>query len=95
MIYSVWQPSTHTYKYYEDSVGFSDQGPKPSVRGGVSIGSAPGEISWKLPSDAKAIGEGTEAKGVVVHPNAGGLNLSLSSIIGLSLVGYGLYRIFT
>jgi hypothetical protein len=67
MIYSVWQPGSHVYRYYDVSEKFADDVPTPRRSGKSPIGAAPEEISWQLPPGAQAIGSGPEAKGVVVH----------------------------
>lgn len=75
MIYSVWQPDKHVYKYYQDNLGIADDGPTPTIRSKTKLGCAPCDASWKLPPNAIYKGIGPDAKGVVIHP--GGSNFSL------------------
>ena len=70
MFYSVWKPDRQVYLYYEDSKGVSDDGPTPSKFNLSKLGNAPSEISWRLPIDAKSIGSGAKARGVVIHPES-------------------------
>ena len=90
MVYSVWRPTHHLYDYYQDAQGISDEGPKPAVHSNNKIGNAPSEISWKLPTNAKKVGTGSKAKGIVIH-----LNNELSKIpcFVWPIAGYVLYRI--
>ena len=93
MIYSVWEPSRQRYKYYQDTQGVSDEPPIPSKKG-RALGAAPGEISWRVPKDAKYTGVGVKAQGVVVHPdNLGDFDLGNSvSIVLMLSAGYLLWK---
>lgn len=96
MIYSVWRPNYQVYEYYRDSLGVSaDDGPNPKLKSKDRLGATPGDVSWKIPKNVVKIGNGPEAKGVVVHPTATGDILdSRFPIVGLLLVAYGLYKFY-
>lgn len=93
MIYSVWQPGSHIYRYYDVPEQFADDTPSPRRSGQSPIGAAPEEISWQLPATAPAepVGSGPEPKGVVVHTlpkRPGGGAPSLGSFESLNAVNW-------
>lgn len=95
MVYSKWRPDLQHYEYYQDSLGVSDDGPIPKAKGVSQYGAALGDISWKLPAGVKYVGTGTQAKGIVVHPNAtSGFDFNLPAL-GLLIIAFGVYKLLT
>lgn len=92
MIYSVWNPASQKYAYYEVSEAHADDVPTPACRGKTSLGCAPAELTWTLPAGARPMGEGDHARGVVVHPSGGGAlsGFTDSPLSSLLLVGVGI-----
>jgi hypothetical protein len=91
MIYSVWQPGAHIYRYYDVPEKFADDVPTPRRTSKSPIGVAPEEISYQLPAGAVATGSGAEAKGVVVHTlpsRPGGGAPALGSFESLNAVNW-------
>ena len=71
MIYSVWVPGERRYDYYSVGELIEDDTPAPKFKSSPSkIGYAPGQATWELPKEARAVGSGPRARGVVVHPGA-------------------------
>jgi hypothetical protein len=97
MIYSVWDNDNQRYKYFSVGEARNDDGPTPRKRGGSPIGYSPEEVSWTLPPNAKLIGAGVDAKGVVVHPSNGGSSLDgigdivSSPLVLVAIAAIGLY----
>jgi hypothetical protein len=91
MIYSVWQPGSHVYRYYDVPEQYADDVPTPRRSGKSPIGAAPEEISWRLPASAQPVGSGEAPKGVVVHTlpsRPGGGAPSLGSYESLNAVNW-------
>lgn len=89
MIYSVWNPAARLYHYYEDNKPPTATPPTPSHLKGQpnELGWASDKASWKLPSGAKQIGTGQQARGMVATSDfdVGGLPW------GLILAGVGIW----
>lgn len=75
MIYSVWNPGTRKYAYYTTAEGHKDDVPEPAVRCKTKLGCAPSDIAWRLPANARKLGVGEDARGIVVHPSGGASGL--------------------
>jgi hypothetical protein len=75
MIYSVWNPGTRKYAYYTTAEGHKDDVPEPAVRCKTKLGCSPNDIAWTLPANARKLGVGEDARGIVVHPSGGSSGL--------------------
>lgn len=96
MIYSVYNYTTRTYDYYEGSGPKGAHAGKPPltlVRS--ALGATPEQAAWKVPADAKKVGEGQMPKGRVA--TLGGLSGmtedSVSSLLVVGALGYLAWRI--
>lgn len=70
MIFSVWNPDTKLFTYYESPVRKGDgmpAMPKHLPRDRNGIGVAPEDAAWNLPGNAVRIGEGMQAKGTIAR----------------------------
>lgn len=96
MLYSVWKPELGLYEYYQDGKHVLDEQPTPKIRNKTKLGVTLSDASWKLPSGAKNVGSGTNAKGIIVHPSSLGdwdlAGPSLIYIAGLAIGAWFLYR---
>lgn len=63
MMYSVWNPSTRRYDYYESSRGTPEHAPAPRHLRAQGMGATPDESGWPVPRDARRVGSGEEARG--------------------------------
>ncbi len=96
MIYSVWSHANRRYDYFQTPTRTEDtNAPKPSHLGHDTLGLAPEEAAWPLPSGAKFIGSGKYPKGMIASKSSGGLGLGLIPDFTLdNLVLYGALGFF-
>jgi hypothetical protein len=72
VIYSVWNQGRRGYDYYETSEPARANAPMPRhVGGGSSLGIVPDALAWPLPSDAREIGFGPLARGLIAEKKDG------------------------
>lgn len=85
MIFSRWRPDTGGYDYFDSPstrYGLGDDLPVPRLPRTSSLGTASTDIGRLIPDDAKPIGSGPLARGMVAPMNKSGLTglgLDLSS----------------
>lgn len=78
MTYSVYDPTTRLYTYYQGSGPKGSHAGSPRVRGKTALGAAPTMASWPLPADAVKVGEGAMPRGRIA-----------ARVSGLALLGLG------
>lgn len=97
MIYSVWKPLEKKYAYYESLGADADiLQPMPTHLKKSSpfpIGWDPDAAAWKLPSNAKPIGTGAAARGMIATTGSGALGdfFEEPSLLQLALLGAAIY----
>lgn len=94
MRFSVWNPGTRAYDYY-DAPGNSR-----SVHAGApprspssSLGATTDEAAWPLPADAVKSGSGEQPEGRIASRNAGKFTIDVPSMIIYGVLGYAIWRI--
>jgi hypothetical protein len=99
MIYSVWKPAQEQYQYYQ-TLGNDVKQPMPGhLRCCDPRGVVPEAAAWPLPADAKLIGAGPRAKGMIATVDRalalGDFSLDSSWVVigGLIAAAYGLYKV--
>jgi len=101
MIFSVYDPETRRFRYYEGKGQLAARmfAPHPSFRIQHPLGMSPEEAAFPLPPNAKLIGEGPRAKGVIAscasRQGLGAiLGASRSTFVGVlaGWLGYQLLR---
>lgn len=66
MRYSVWNSQQRLYDYYESaSVPTTTNAPKPQHLSSRTLGATVEQAAWPLPSDARKVGQGELAVGMV------------------------------
>jgi hypothetical protein len=99
MLYSVWRPELKQYDYYAAQPALGDvyNPPPRQLRSHGELGLTPDEAAWPLPGDAKRVGQGVLARGMVATLNRGALGsfelTSTVGMLGLVLAAYGLWRV--
>ena len=86
VVYSVWEPSTKTWSYYDGSEAKLEPARGPSS----DLGVAPEDALPRLPFGASKIGAGTEARGIVA---TNGVQIPVMKWGLFALAAYGLWRI--
>lgn len=95
MLYSVWDPSARSYDYYQTAAAAPTAPPDPTHLERKALGLATEEAAWPLPSDARWVGRGAVARGVVAAKRgalgsfAGG---KTAPAIGFALAAWLLWR---
>lgn len=87
MTYSVFQPKTGMYTYYQSATT-----PRVSHNGGGPLGLTPEQAAHALPPGARKIGSGQTAKGVIAQ---GGIEIPAPNWLiagGLLVAGFLLLR---
>jgi hypothetical protein len=94
MLYSVYNPQTSAYDYYQAS-GDADALPSPKHLRPKELGVPVTQAGWPLPPDARWVGRGDIAKGQVATPlGDAGLSSSTNTLALVALLGaaYLLWR---
>ena len=76
MIFSRWRPDTGGYDYLDSPstrYGLGDDLPVPRLTNTTNLGVASTDIGRPIPSDAKLVGSGPLARGMVAPMNKSGL----------------------
>lgn len=94
MIYSVWEPGSRSYDYYQTPNAPPSAPVDPRHLRARELGTAPEDAAWPLPDGAKWVGRGRMAKGTVARKGglgdfAGG---NLLPVVGFGLAAYLLWR---
>lgn len=76
MIYSRWRPDTGGYDYFEtdERYALADDLPTPGFFGGSPIGVASVLCGRKIPANARPVGSGKVARGVIAPIDRSGLS---------------------
>jgi hypothetical protein len=100
MIFSRWRPDTGGYDYFDSPstrYGLGDDLPVPNLPKTSPLGVASTDIGRSVPSDARLVGSGPLARGMVAPMNKSGLKgLGLDfttsgwKFVGAVLAGVGL-----
>jgi hypothetical protein len=62
--YSVWNPATRAYDYYQAHGPAATHAPNPpAVAGSSELGATPDEAAWRLPPGARKVGTGELPRG--------------------------------
>lgn len=96
MTYSVWNPTTATYDYYEAPARAADAAPPAPYIRGDKIGASPEQAAWPLPGGARKVGKGPLPRGMIAKtgsglsglgflPDFGSLNLVVLAVGGFFL----------
>jgi hypothetical protein len=101
MTYSVWDPISGTYQYYQTPQDGKLEHDVPKARHlstSSKVGITPEQAAWPLPANAKRIGTGKTAKGMIAQ-KPGGLAMGDTLIGGIgvgtfAIVGVLLYFAF-
>jgi hypothetical protein len=95
MRYSVWNPGTLEFDYYEGPGAETTNAVKPAHLKARTLGATVDQAAWPLPSDAVRVGAGPLAVGRVavakrfgLGDDGGGKNLSLVKAGLLAFAGY-------
>lgn len=76
MIFSRWRPDTGGYDYFDSPstrYGLGDDLPVPHPPKATSLGAASTDIGREIPPDARLIGSGPTARGMIAPMNKSGL----------------------
>lgn len=64
VIYSVWNPATRSYDYWQATERTGTHAPNPApMIGSSELGATPEEAAWRLPAHARRIGSGDLPRG--------------------------------
>jgi len=76
VIYSVYRPETGVYDYYETPEQTA-KNPDPQFLTGrgatAALGLSSTDAGWQLPGNARKVGEGKQARGMIATRNGGSL----------------------
>jgi hypothetical protein len=62
--YSVWNPATRSYDYWQAHGKAATHAPNPPViTGSTELGATPDEAAWRLPLGARRVGSGELPRG--------------------------------
>lgn len=102
MIYSVYNPTSKTYDYYEGpGPGGTHAGTPPIARGRNALGATPEQASWKVPAGAKRVGRGPVARGRIAElgglssfglGDVGDIAANPLAFAALAVAGYFMYK---
>jgi hypothetical protein len=93
-LYSVWNPQTAAYDYYE-APGDAAAVPNPKHLRQKDLGTSVTASGWPLPAGARWVGRGDTAKGQISTPLAGAddtMVIQLWPWLPLALGAYFLWR---
>lgn len=98
MTYSVWDPASRMYDYYATPAAAKDVEVPSSkhLRGDTPIGLPAEGAAWPLPANAKRIGRGRIAKGMIASrggsalsgPTDSVMNLGVGALVAIGVVLY-------
>lgn len=90
MIYSIWNPGTRRFDYYETPAQMRRSNvEKPSHLGPHNLGATPEQAAWPLPDHAVQVGSGPEARGRVAYAKGSLGDGSLGDVTPRRLLGLG------
>ena len=94
MIYSVWDPQRHVYKYYQGPTLPYGDVPAPRHLQPTALGVSAEDAAWPLPGNARPIGEGQEPRGMIAMAGSGTVSGSgWIVLVGLAITAYGLNKV--
>jgi hypothetical protein len=91
MLYSVFRPDLRRYDYYEDGTATAKFPHPKHISGRIAADKA----GWPLPGGSRKVGEGLVPRGQIARTGLGGDDgpSSVWTVVGLALLGYGLWRV--
>lgn len=98
MTYSVWNPATGRYDYFEAPGERQNALPQHLLHRNYDIGLAPEECAWPLPFGARPAGSGATPRGAIAIAKAGAMGDVVAApqnwfvIGGLAVAAYFLAR---
>jgi hypothetical protein len=92
MIYSVYRPEHKRYDYYDDGRASADF-PNPKHLAGGKVASE--NAGYPLPGGSRRVGSGENPRGQIARlgDSDGGSSSSILTVLGVGLLGYGLWRL--
>ena len=92
MRYSVWNPATRSYDYYEAQGDASIHAGAPPRAASSALGATPEQAAWPLPEDARRVGSGEMPQGRIASRDGGGFELDIPQALFWGAFGYFVYR---
>jgi hypothetical protein len=93
MKYSVWNPSTKRYDYYQAQGDARIHAGAPPRSSTTELGATPEQAAWPLPVGAVKVGSGELPEGRIASTEAGGrFTINLPQSIMYAAIGYLLWR---